>query len=118
MAQMCLKQLLSGPGDGRIMMVNRDKQRAREVIESTRHAQHWVQDFDFKDRHRLAAAADLVIVATSAPELIMTKEEFAACRSYRHNRVCIMDISVPRNVESSIGDMDNVKLFDADTISD
>ena len=75
--------------------------------------------FDFEDRVKLAAAADLVIVSTGAPSFVLNKEEFIRAREgNEHRQICIVDISVPRNVDPEIGTLPGVKLFHSDDLAD
>jgi glutamyl-tRNA reductase len=60
---------------------------------------------------------DAVIVATAAPHYTLTKEAFREVLNARKKkRIFVMDISQPRNVEESIGELPTVELFDIDDL--
>lgn len=56
---------------------------------------------------------DCVISCTSAPHLMIEKEQIKE----RHNPLYIFDLSLPRDVEESIKDINNVYLYDIDKVS-
>jgi glutamyl-tRNA reductase len=61
--------------------------------------------------------ADIIITSTSAPVFLLRREELAAAMRQRHQRpLCIVDLGVPRNVEPSIGTLENVYLFNVDDL--
>ncbi len=63
--------------------------------------------FPFPDLPREAARADVIISATSSPDLILTPENFRPARP----RVLI-DLAMPRDIDERIGDMEGIRLFD------
>lgn len=54
---------------------------------------------------------DILICATSAPHLIIKKEDVPAGKE-----MLIFDLAFPRDVEKSVDLMENVKLFNLDDI--
>ncbi|MDP2866251.1 MAG: glutamyl-tRNA reductase, partial [Elusimicrobiota bacterium] len=61
--------------------------------------------------------ADVVLVSTSAPEPVLTKELMARIMSLRHgNPVFLVDISVPRNIQAEAGALSNVYLYNIDDL--
>jgi glutamyl-tRNA reductase len=120
MGQICAKVLLNEPAGGPVILLNRTQQRIANFIQNKLHNIERLQtSFDFEDRTRLAAAADLVIVSSGAPSFVLNKKEFAAAREgNEHRQICIVDISVPRNVDPEIGNLPNVKLFHSDDLAD
>ncbi len=60
---------------------------------------------------------DIVITSSGAPHYILRKEEMRRVIEARRNRpVFLIDIAVPRNVEPSVNDLDNVFLYDIDDL--
>lgn len=117
MAQICIKLLLSEPGVGKIFLLNRSRERIDSFLKNNLSNTDRLQtSFAFEDRHALAAAADLVIVSASAPGYLIEQSHLKRHAS-DGKQVCIIDISVPRNVEPSVGDMATVKLFHADDLA-
>ncbi len=60
---------------------------------------------------------DIVICSTGAPTYVLKKEEMQKVMKERKQRpVFIIDISVPRNIDPGINDLDNVYLYDVDDL--
>ncbi len=58
---------------------------------------------------------DVVMVATGSVTPLITKKMLLEIMPERQNRpICIVDLSVPRNVEEAVGTLENVSLFDVD----
>lgn len=118
MAKICAKHVLSEGGDGAVIMINRTADRVKQFCQSKLPNEHKFKiGFAFEDRYDLAAHADLVIVSTSAHEFVLGAEDFAKARSECRKPVCIIDISAPRNVEPSIGELPGIELFDSDNLA-
>lgn len=61
--------------------------------------------------------ADIVICSTGAPDYVLRKPEMQKVMKERKNRpVFIFDISVPRNIDPAINDLENVYLYDVDDL--
>ena len=61
--------------------------------------------------------ADILITSTSAPSFLLFRDLVAsAMHARRHRPLCIVDLGVPRNVEPSVGTLENVYLFDIDDL--
>jgi glutamyl-tRNA reductase len=62
---------------------------------------------------------DIVITSSGAPHYILHKEEMQRVISARRNKpMFLIDIAVPRNIEPSINDLDNVFLYDIDDLQE
>jgi glutamyl-tRNA reductase len=63
------------------------------------------------------AAADIVVTATGAAEPVLTRARVEEVMRPRRNRpLFIIDIAVPRDVESSTGTLDQVFLYNIDDL--
>jgi glutamyl-tRNA reductase len=61
--------------------------------------------------------ADVVICSTGAPSYVLTEEQVRKARERRRNRpTCLIDISVPRNIDPAVGRVPNTFLFDIDDL--
>lgn len=119
MSQICVKLLLSDQGSGTVFLLNRSKERVQQFLKNSLPNVHRLEtEFDFEDRHKLAASADLVVVSTSAQRFLLERELLAASRSREQKPLCIVDISVPRNVEPTIATLPGVKLFQSDDLTE
>jgi glutamyl-tRNA reductase len=63
------------------------------------------------------SAADIVVTATGAAEPVLTRARLEeAMRPRRHRPLFVIDIAVPRDVEPSAGDLDQVFLYNIDDL--
>ncbi len=62
--------------------------------------------------------ADLVVCATSRPNYLLYKDDVLKIMKKRTNKkdLIIIDISVPRNIEKSVEEIEAVKLFNIDDL--
>jgi len=71
----------------------------------------------FEDFHVEMASSDIVLCSTGAPEYVIKAEEVSKVIAIRQNRpIFFIDISVPRNIDPKINDLDNVFLYDIDDL--
>lgn len=116
MAKICAKLLLNDSGQAPVIMVNRTGERVKQFAETKLpNPQRFQPGLSFDDRHKLAAAADLVIVSTSAPEFVLEMDKLNLPAG---KQLCVIDISVPRNVDPAIGTIPGVSLFHSDHLFD
>jgi glutamyl-tRNA reductase len=94
-----------------VTIINRTPERAAEVAESVGGVASGLDSLA-----GALAEADSVIVTTSAPAPILDLETVSAALSARVGRrlapLVIVDMSVPRNVDPSVGGLGGVELLD------
>jgi glutamyl-tRNA reductase len=62
---------------------------------------------------------DIVIASSGAPHYILRKEDMQRVISARRNKpMFLIDIAVPRNIEPSVNEIDNVFLYDIDDLQE
>ncbi|MFB6279056.1 MAG: glutamyl-tRNA reductase [Salinibacter sp.] len=66
-------------------------------------------------RHETVAQADLVLVATGAPEPILTPSSLP---SADEGRTLVVDVTMPRNVDPAVADRPGYRVFDLDDLQD
>lgn len=116
MAQICAKNVLGDGGKGKVIMLNRTAERLEHFAGNNLPNKEKLNlQFSFEERHQLSAAADVVIVSTSAAKYLISREELA--KQTLNRKICVIDISVPRNVDPEIQQLPNVQLFHADDIA-
>lgn len=72
---------------------------------------------DFDDRSRAIAASDLVVVATGAPEPVVTGDAIREVMDRRPGRpLLLVDLGVPRNIDPAAARAENVFLHDIDSL--
>ncbi len=111
MAELAAKHLAAA-GAQRILVANRTHEAARELASGFKGE---AVEFDLLSER--LAEADVVICSTAAPSYVITKEMAARAREARRNRPAFfIDISVPRNVDPAVGELDNLFVFDVDDL--
>jgi glutamyl-tRNA reductase len=62
---------------------------------------------------------DIVITSSGAPHYILRKDEMQHVIAARRNKpMFLIDIAVPRNIEPSVNEVDNVFLYDIDDLQE
>ena len=106
MGKVTCKNLVSN-GAEHISVINRTIERAQSLASSFDIKAH-----TFDELESVVANSDLIITATGATSPILKKEHFPKDGKAR----LIFDLSVPRNVEESVSQIENVTLVDMDSI--
>jgi glutamyl-tRNA reductase len=71
----------------------------------------------FEDYLKELVHADILICSTGAQKYVLLKDQMQKVMKDRKNRpVFIIDISVPRNIDPEINDINNVYLYDVDDL--
>jgi glutamyl-tRNA reductase len=71
----------------------------------------------FENWHNVFEKVDILICSTAAPYPIVTREKLEPLLARRNGRpVFIIDLAVPRDAEASVNDLDNVYLYDMDSL--
>ncbi|AMV35864.1 glutamyl-tRNA reductase [Planctomyces sp. SH-PL62] len=97
---------------GRILIVNRNAERAEAAAERWRG-----RAVPFDSLGQALVDADLVISTTAAAEPIMTLDQYVRVQRARRNRLSlILDIAIPRDFDPRIGDLDQVTLYNVDDL--
>src|SRR6185369_9081343 len=111
MAELSARHLVNA-GASRVIIANRSEESARRVAEQFGASS---VSLDSMDQH--LAEADVVICSTGAPTYVLTEEGTRKALERRRNRpTCLIDISVPRNIDPAVGNVPNVFLFDIDDL--
>lgn len=111
MAELAAKHLLNlGVKD--VYVTNRTTERAEELAKEFNGKVILFENFTLELRF-----SDIVICSTGAPDYILIKEEMHKIMKDRKQKpVFIIDISVPRNIDPLINELDNVYLYDVDNL--
>ncbi len=99
-------------GARQIFVTNRTRDRAREMADLFSGTLVEYDTF-------LSALPemDIVITSSGAPHYILKKSDARRIIEARRNRpMFLIDIAVPRNIEPSVNDLDNVFLYDIDDL--
>ena len=97
-------------GAGSVVVIDQSPTRAKELAEKLGGTAATLAD-----RWKCMLRADIVISATGCPHVVLTREE-AERIAIERNRVAlvILDIGMPRDVESEVHRVDGILLYDLD----
>jgi glutamyl-tRNA reductase len=111
MAELAAKHLLNN-GVKEVMVSNRTYERACELAKEFQGKPVTFDEFIDEMVH-----TDIVICSTGASKYILMKNQMQRVMKERKQRqVFIIDISVPRNIDPEINDLDNVYLYNIDDL--
>jgi glutamyl-tRNA reductase len=95
-----------------VLVVSRTMESAQKVAAEFGGKPHELAELEL-----LLPKADVVISCLSAPEYVLEKPALAAALKARRGApVFLIDIAVPRNVQPSVADLNNVYLFNIDDL--
>ncbi|MBI5943314.1 MAG: glutamyl-tRNA reductase [Chloroflexi bacterium] len=100
-------------GAQKILVVNRTLDRARAI------ADRWGADIaTFENINDALISADILISSTGAPHLILTERMVSDAMTAREHRpLVLIDIAVPRDIDSDAANIPHVKLYDIDNLN-
>jgi glutamyl-tRNA reductase len=99
---------------GRIIIANRTFSRAHALAEQLGG---YAIELDELEQH--LHEADMVIASTGSPiQLIKYDQVKKALKKRRHRPMFMVDIAVPRDIESSINDFEDVYLYSVDDLQE
>ena len=111
MAELAAKHLISY-GVKTVYVTSRTYERAANLARTLNGSA-----LDFESFKHELYRADIVITSTSAPNFIIKKDFVEKAIQERKNRpIFFIDISVPRDIEPDINDLENVYLYDIDDL--
>lgn len=111
MSEIAAKNLIRS-GAGTILVANRTYERAVELAKAFHGT---AVHFDQILGH--VVKSDIVICSTAAPHYVIRRKNAEQWLAARKNRpMFFVDISVPRNVEPSINELDNAFVYDIDDL--
>lgn len=111
MAELSARHLVNA-GVSRVVIANRTQEAARQIADEFGGISIPLDEMD-----QYLAEADVVICSTGAPNYVLTEERTRKALERRRNRpTCLIDISVPRNIDPAVGNVPNVFLFDIDDL--
>lgn len=112
MSRLAARGFLSAGVEG-LRIVNRTPSRARLIAEDLGQG----RVCEFEKLGECLADSDIVIVSTGARGYLLTLEMMERIIRIRKNRpLFVIDIAVPRNADPAINGIDNIFLYDIDSL--
>jgi glutamyl-tRNA reductase len=101
-------------GAAHIFVTNRTYERAQELAVLFQGT-----PIEYNRFLGILPEVDILIASSGAPHFILNKEEMQRVISARRNKpMFLIDIAVPRNIEPSVNEIDNVFLYDIDDLQE
>jgi glutamyl-tRNA reductase len=111
MAELSARHLLNG-GASRIRIANRTLAAAQRLA-----VEFGGEAVAMDQLAATLAETDIVICSTASTDFVITEEMTRKAREKRRNRpMCMIDISVPRNIDPRVAKVPNVFVFDIDDL--
>jgi len=111
MANLVLRSF-AGLSPQRLLICNRDPIKAEKMA-----AQFNGEAAAFEQLAAHLSAVDIVITSTGSARPIITRKQFTDIqRRRRYRPIFLIDIAVPRDVEASVGELENVYLYNLDDL--
>ncbi len=111
MAELAL-ECLTREGVRAAIVANRTHERAIELA-----ARYSAVAMHYDECWTALADVDVLVCSTAAPRAIVSADRVQPALAVRGDRpLCILDIALPRDVEPSVGELDNVFLHDLDDL--
>ena len=101
-------------GATHVFVTNRTHERAVEMAELFQGT-----PVEYTRFTAMLPEVDILITSSGAPHYILHKDEMHRVISARRNKpMFLIDIAVPRNIEPSVNELDNVFLYDIDDLQE
>ncbi len=99
-------------GADNVSITNRTYHRAVELAQRLK-----ATAIPFSHMLEAVADSDIVISASGAPAILITREDLAPLMNRREGRaILLVDIAVPSDIEPAVRDLDGVHLYDIDDL--
>ena len=111
MAELAL-ECLASEGVRTTIVANRTFERATELA-----ARHGATAMHYDDCWTQLADVDILLCSTAAPHPIVLVDHIIPSLDARGDRpLCVLDIALPRDVDTSVGKLENVYLYNIDDL--
>jgi len=103
---------LADTGTQAIYVTNRSPEAARHLAERSNG-----MAVPFSDFHQWLARVDIVVTSTGASDTLIDRSVVERLMTEKKNKSMVfIDISVPRNIDPAVGNIDNVFCYDIDDL--
>ncbi len=111
MAELAAKHLITN-GASKLLITNRTFEHAKNLASELNG-----EAVPFADLEKRLPEADIVLCSTGAAHYLINAAQISHALTARRNRpMFLIDISVPRNIDPAISELDNAFVFDIDDL--
>jgi glutamyl-tRNA reductase len=111
MGELAARSLIDA-GTNKLIVTNRSADRAEEIA-----GKYSGGAINFEAFYSVLASADIVLCSTGSPEYVIRRADTQrALKSRKKGPLLFIDISVPRNIDPGVADLENAFLFDVDDL--
>jgi glutamyl-tRNA reductase len=112
MSRLLVQHLLS-KGAAQISILNRSSKRSEELAKQFPDAE--LQLCPLSEMMAVIASSDIVFTSTAATEPLLNRSKLESFLE-PHRSLMLFDISVPRNVDADVNELENVQAFNVDDL--
>jgi glutamyl-tRNA reductase len=111
MGQLAARELRAA-GAQELLVANRSFSAAEELAQQVSGVPVMLEDLP-----QLLERADVALCSTAAPAVVVTRDAMAqALKARRYRPIFLVDLTLPRNVEPSANELENVYVYDLDDL--
>ena len=108
---------IAGLGVGRVIICNRNPERAEALAAELRNPNRRVEVRTLQELPQVLAEADIVSSCSGSMDLLIDKNmTVQALKRRRYQPMLMIDLAVPRDIDSDIGRIDDVYLYSVDDL--
>lgn len=108
---------IAGLGVGRVIICNRSPERAEILAAGLRQPNRRVDVYPLQDLPKVLAEADIISSCSGSMDILIDKTMTAqALKQRRYQPMLMIDLAVPRDIDSTISRMDDVYLYSVDDL--
>lgn len=108
---------IAGLGVGRIIICNRSPERAEALADELRLPNRTVEVRSLQELPQVLAEADIVSSCSGSMDILIDKNmTVQALKRRRYQPMLLIDLAVPRDIDSTISRMDAVYLYSVDDL--
>ena len=108
---------IAGLGVGRVIICNRNPERAEALAAELRRPDRVVEVRALQELPQVLAEADIVSSCSGSMDVLIDKTmTLRALKSRRYQPMLMIDLAVPRDIDSTISRIDDVYLYSVDDL--
>ena len=108
---------IAGLGVGRVIICNRNPERAEALAAELRHPNRRIEVKPLQELPQVLAEADIVSSCSGSMDLLIDKTmTVQALKRRRYQPMLMIDLAVPRDIDSNISRIDDIYLYSVDDL--